>query len=257
MRPVISFPESKIQNARLEGFQMSLGEAKGIDIVADAVPGRGSLELKPAQLLYDRVRMDIWFESGIGADGAFFVLDDPIEGVPRRERGHLVGLQSELPLEKLQNRGIRVALLVVTVDDIVVGLAGKNLGISGVREPIFVGHLDGTSKIAVAGNRAVALHERAPKERHDFFSSLLRRGRPVFLVKRRFFRGPFFRDRLQNLQVETAEDLLVPRAIKRDQDEIGRLFLSRAVTGRRDKKGSCSEPENKPYHLEILLVPQH
>src|SRR5688572_18063286 len=135
------------------GLQMGSSKPVGIGIVTDTSPWGIGFELEFAELLNDRIRVRIRLETGIGGDGALFMLDDIVKNVPRSECSNLSRVQFQLVFEELQNRGIGVALLVVTLDDVVMRLPGKYLGIAGIRKTHPVRELYRAPQRLIAGYR--------------------------------------------------------------------------------------------------------
>src|SRR5688500_7938839 len=135
------------------GLQMGSSKPVGIGIVTDTSPWGIGFELEFAEFLNNRIRVRIRLEAGIGGDGALFMLDDIVKNIPRSECRNLSRVQFQLVFEELQNRRIRVALFVVTLDDVVVGLPGKDLGIAGIRKPHSIRELYRAPQRLIAGYR--------------------------------------------------------------------------------------------------------
>ena len=77
---------------------------------------------------------------------------------------------------------------------------------------------------AVAGNRAVLGHERAPEERHQALTARLGCRSPVALVRPRVLDLCAASDRRpQHVEVESAENLLRPNTVERNEDDVARL----------------------------------
>ena len=146
---------------------------------------------------------------------------DLVEHFPRSERRHARGRQRQALLQLLEHGPIRVLYAVVALDDVVVRLAGEDLRVARIGEPVRVGHPHRAAERPVAGNRAVLRHQLFPEERHQLFTPFRRSGGVEALVRRRCPRAarPWRASSGESPASRPPNISAAPDAVERDEDQ--------------------------------------
>ena len=195
-------------------------EVERIGVVACRVPGGWRLELHPAQFDGRRVARLERLVAGVHGEIPGRVLGNLVEHFPGSERGHASGRQRQPLLQLLEHGPIRVLHAVVALDYVVVRLAGEDLRVSRIGEPVRVGQGHRAAERPVAGDRAVLRHQLFPEERHQLFPPFLRCGAVETLERRAVLEPRVLGERrAENPGVQAAEHLRCPNAIERDENQ--------------------------------------